>query len=59
MSSKLLVEYFLLHVYFLIDGIYSFPLKHELRRLLSAAGHTNVFRAFKPGGKGYNWKFER
>ncbi|KAJ4968954.1 hypothetical protein NE237_015655 [Protea cynaroides] len=34
MASKLLLEYFTLHIYFLLDGIYSVVLKKSMGRLL-------------------------
>lgn len=44
MASKLLLEYFFLHIYFLLDGIYSFPFKKSSDRLLHRKQHDVIFQ---------------
>lgn len=34
MASKLLLEYFILHLYFLLDGIYSSVMKRSTHKLI-------------------------
>lgn len=44
MASKLLLEYFFLHMYFLLDGIYSFAFKKSSDRLLHRVQHNVIFQ---------------
>ncbi|KAJ8649354.1 hypothetical protein MRB53_002377 [Persea americana] len=44
MASKLLLEYFFLHMYFLLDGIYSFAFKKSSDRLLHREQHNVIFQ---------------
>ncbi|XP_038987853.1 uncharacterized protein LOC103718236 isoform X6 [Phoenix dactylifera] len=53
MASKLLLEYFLLHLYFLLDGIYSMVLRNSDEKL--TYGEQNmVFQVFNLD-RGQNW----
>lgn len=44
MASKLLFEYFFLHIYFLLDGIYSIAFKKSSDRLLYREPHDVIFQ---------------
>lgn len=44
MASKLLLEYFVLHTYFLLDATYASALKKSTGRLRSGREHDAVFR---------------
>ncbi|KAK4848290.1 hypothetical protein QYF36_011360 [Acer negundo] len=44
MASKLLLEYFALHTYFLLDATYSVALKKSTGRLPNKGEHDNVFQ---------------
>lgn len=48
MASKLLLEYFVLHTYFLIDASYSAILKKGSGSLQTSADHHSIFQR-------YNW----
>ncbi|XP_058105323.1 uncharacterized protein LOC131248856 isoform X8 [Magnolia sinica] len=54
MASKLLFEYFLLHIYFLLDGIYSVALKKSADRLpyrVQQDVFFHVFNQYKESGQ--------
>lgn len=44
MASKLLFEYFFLHIYFLLDGIYSIAFKKSSDRLPYREPHDVIFQ---------------
>lgn len=44
MASKLLLEYLVLHTYFLLDATYSSVLKKSTGRLLNGREHDTVFQ---------------
>ncbi|KAJ1276050.1 hypothetical protein BS78_05G184500 [Paspalum vaginatum] len=61
MASKLLLDYFVLHVYFLLDGIYSMMFRKSTGKLTysEVANLNSVFRLYKDGqsnrGEGSCW----
>ncbi|WVZ50838.1 hypothetical protein U9M48_002054 [Paspalum notatum var. saurae] len=61
MASKLLLDYFVLHVYFLLDGIYSMMFRKSTGKLTyrEVANLNSVFKLYKDGqsnhGEGSCW----
>ena len=53
MASKLLLEYFLLHLYFLLDGIYSIVLRNSDEKL--TYGEQNMVFQVLNLDRGQNW----
>lgn len=53
MASKLLLEYFLLHLYFLLDGIYSKVLRNSDEKL--TYGEQNMVFQVLNLDRGQNW----
>ncbi|PKA48805.1 Putative protein phosphatase 2C 76 [Apostasia shenzhenica] len=47
LASKLLLEYFFLHVYFLLDSIYSVALKKSAEKLTYGAEHNAILQVLK------------